>query len=670
MRTRGVKKSPGPRKGTKTPTKVSGDESEVEAEAFEAGVSEAEHLQVDVKMDGDGRVIEVPSSDAEIELDIDLKSESRDANAKASTVAGTDYTAGVASVVSAEASGHVIGASLDPFEVEIGAKNVKFDEEMSEMPKETEAVNTADDEGDEKLERNNEGEEVKGIEEDCSQIEDEVEDEYEDDDEKDGEKVNDYVDVDHSYEVENFKDNATGKDNEISSVHTLSVMHYSKAISECRKQKRREVFIGGLNKEATEEEIRAVFEKVGKVSEIRLIRNLKSGKNKGYAFVRYADPLEAGKAVDELSRAEVHGQPCRVLPSEENDILYLGNIGKDWRKENVIETLKKYDVESVEDVTLIEDPQNEECHQGFGFLEFSTHSDALKAFKRLQKPDAIFGGETSAKVAWAQLLDEPDEAVMLQVKSVFLDGIPSAWDEQRVKELCGKYGEIEEVDLGHKKSSSKKKKFGFIKYATREGAMACIMAINYSEVVEGEQKVTLRARLAKPVQKRRGVTRGIRGGFPIGQDVGGQVGAGSARKDRESKDHVRKRIGKSRSQRKGQKANIVETLASRSGDQVNEDTASLEQTLSIGETASLRPQKKSRKNKRNLSRRNSFAATEEGAYAQNAGRAGVRNYDADRYCGNVGGYRESRGRKRSYSDLFLVLSMQGFHIMKALIGSQ
>ncbi|KAL6005140.1 hypothetical protein ACLOJK_005702 [Asimina triloba] len=75
-------------------------------------------------------------------------------------------------------------------------------------------------------------------------------------------------------------------------------------ISERRRRRKTEVFIGGLDKDAKEEDIRKVFEKVGEIPEIRLMMNSQTGKNKGYAFLRYASAADAKRAVTELAKVE------------------------------------------------------------------------------------------------------------------------------------------------------------------------------------------------------------------------------------------------------------------------------------------------------------------------------------------------------------------------------
>lgn len=74
---------------------------------------------------------------------------------------------------------------------------------------------------------------------------------------------------------------------------------------ERQKKRRTEIFIGGLDKSASEEDIRKAFEEVGEVLEVRLMMNGKTGKNKGYAFLRFALASDAKKALARYPKIEV-----------------------------------------------------------------------------------------------------------------------------------------------------------------------------------------------------------------------------------------------------------------------------------------------------------------------------------------------------------------------------
>lgn len=84
----------------------------------------------------------------------------------------------------------------------------------------------------------------------------------------------------------------------------------------------------------------------------------------------------------------------------------------------MVETLKGFGVEGVEHLDLPDDPNNEGKSKGFAFLEFSSHSDAMAAFQRLRKPDAVLGCDRSAKVSFAQTPINPSEELLLQVNNI------------------------------------------------------------------------------------------------------------------------------------------------------------------------------------------------------------------------------------------------------------
>lgn len=152
---------------------------------------------------------------------------------------------------------------------------------------------------------------------------------------------------------------------------------------------------------------------------------------------------------------QINGKQCGVTPSQDSDTLFLGNICKTWSKEavsilvcsmlpsssiyqkslhfvdisevvnflNVLlqllfqlkEKLKHYGVNNVEDVTLVEDSNNDGMNRGFAFLEFSSRSEAMDAFKRLQKRDVVFGVDRPAKVSFADSFIDPGDEIMAQV---------------------------------------------------------------------------------------------------------------------------------------------------------------------------------------------------------------------------------------------------------------
>lgn len=64
------------------------------------------------------------------------------------------------------------------------------------------------------------------------------------------------------------------------------------------------LYVGNLNFDATEDQVRELFATHGEVAEVKIIMDRFSGRSRGFAFVRMATTEGATKAKDAL-----HGQP-------------------------------------------------------------------------------------------------------------------------------------------------------------------------------------------------------------------------------------------------------------------------------------------------------------------------------------------------------------------------
>ncbi|XP_028100854.1 polyadenylate-binding protein 1-A-like isoform X1 [Camellia sinensis] len=283
-------------------------------------------------------------------------------------------------------------------------------------------------------------------------------------------------------------------------------------ITDRKKKKDFEIFIGRLDKGAVEDDLIEVFGKFGEIKAARIVRHPTTNKSRGFAFIQYVTVEQAKNALSALNEGiQVRGKHVVISASQDNDTLYMGNICKLWTKEHVLGTLKSYGVENIEEIYLPDDPQKEGKIKGFALLEFSTHSDAMAAFQRLRKPDAVFGRDRSAKVAFAQTPMHPNQEILSQVKTVYVEGLTDAGNKEKVKEICTQYGEVVKVQLPQS-LGSKRKYFGFITFTSRESALACVEGINNAHI---GQEVKVKANIAKPHFKGWLQKQGTRGGFKV-----------------------------------------------------------------------------------------------------------------------------------------------------------
>ena len=74
----------------------------------------------------------------------------------------------------------------------------------------------------------------------------------------------------------------------------------------------KKLFVGSLPFATTSDELRAIFEKVGAVSEANVVMDKMSGRSRGFGFVEMTADEDAKKAIDTLNGTEVGGRKIFV----------------------------------------------------------------------------------------------------------------------------------------------------------------------------------------------------------------------------------------------------------------------------------------------------------------------------------------------------------------------
>jgi len=73
------------------------------------------------------------------------------------------------------------------------------------------------------------------------------------------------------------------------------------------------IYVGNISYTLSEEDISKIFEVMGQVEAVKLIRDKRTGKSKGYCFIEMSDKKEAMEAINTLDGKEVAGRNLRVI---------------------------------------------------------------------------------------------------------------------------------------------------------------------------------------------------------------------------------------------------------------------------------------------------------------------------------------------------------------------
>ena len=77
------------------------------------------------------------------------------------------------------------------------------------------------------------------------------------------------------------------------------------------------IYVGNLNYNTNEDDLKEVFEAHGKVESAKIITDKYSGRSKGFGFVEMPDEDEAKQAIDKLDGSEVFGRNIKVNQARE-----------------------------------------------------------------------------------------------------------------------------------------------------------------------------------------------------------------------------------------------------------------------------------------------------------------------------------------------------------------
>jgi RNA recognition motif-containing protein len=76
------------------------------------------------------------------------------------------------------------------------------------------------------------------------------------------------------------------------------------------------IYVGNLSFSATEQDVRSLFERHGKVESVKLIMDRETGKPRGFGFVDM-EQGEAQGAIQALNGHQMNGRPLRVNEAQE-----------------------------------------------------------------------------------------------------------------------------------------------------------------------------------------------------------------------------------------------------------------------------------------------------------------------------------------------------------------
>jgi heterogeneous nuclear ribonucleoprotein R len=252
-----------------------------------------------------------------------------------------------------------------------------------------------------------------------------------------------------------------------------------------------EVYIGGIQQDVTEEDLKEFAESIGEVVEVRIMKGKDSNANKGFAFVNFSNVDLASKAIQNLNNSALKGRRIKCSESQAKHRLFIGNIPRSWDDEDLQKAVDNVGP-GVTAVELVKDTKNPGSNRGFAFIDYYNHKCAEYSRQKMSNPTFKLD-DNSPTVSWAEQ-KSGESSPASQVKSLYVKNLPKDITQEKLKQLFEHHGRITKVVVPPIKAGQEKNRIGFVHFADRSSA---VNALKKTETYEIDGKM-LECAFAKP----------------------------------------------------------------------------------------------------------------------------------------------------------------------------
>ncbi|XP_030073205.1 polyadenylate-binding protein 1 [Microcaecilia unicolor] len=244
------------------------------------------------------------------------------------------------------------------------------------------------------------------------------------------------------------------------------------------------LYVGDLHPDVTEAMLYEKFSPAGPILSIRVCRDMITRRSLGYAYVNFQQPADAERALDTMNFDVIKGKPVRIMWSQRDPSLRKSGVGNIFIKnlDKSIDNKALYDTFSAfGNILSCKVVCDENGSKGYGFVHFETQEAAERAIEKmngmlLNDRKVFVGRFKSRKEREAELGARAKEFTNVYIKNFGED-----MDDERLKEVFGKYGPALSVKV-MTDESGKSKGFGFVSFERHEDAQKAVDDMNGKEL--------------------------------------------------------------------------------------------------------------------------------------------------------------------------------------------
>lgn len=262
------------------------------------------------------------------------------------------------------------------------------------------------------------------------------------------------------------------------------------------------IYVGNLTPTIGEDDLNNEFQKFGRITDIEVKRDRRTGRCQGHAFITFTRSMYADFALEEMNGSVLDGKfdgrrikvtkrqappkdrnPAPRHPSgesNEGNTIFVGNLPHSADEDLIRQKFENFG--KIIEVQVIRDHETKNC-RGYGFVTYSRPEHAKDAVDAMD--GAPLGGKfegrrlnVSMKKKTDTAKDTNNEDGSVSELTLHIDNLAPKVSEDDLRNNFQRFGQVEDVQVIRDRDTKKCRGYGFVTYRTKLHAQDALDEMN------------------------------------------------------------------------------------------------------------------------------------------------------------------------------------------------
>jgi len=254
------------------------------------------------------------------------------------------------------------------------------------------------------------------------------------------------------------------------------------------------VFVDNLSPNVAEAMLFKTFNQVGIISSARVVRDSRTGKSLGQAYLNFVDPVDANKALTTMNGKLIDGRPVRIRRKRWETNLFVKNIPQEVTREELQEKFEECG--KIASCRIIEESKSSVGggHKGYGYMRFHDQCGADKAVDKASSREGVVLHGKRIDVQYYQNWKERTHQMNMNEHSytcIHVKGYPASWTKRNVEALfrTDRTKEPIEIDFAVKEDGSSKT-YSYASFEDHESAVEALKELQ-GQRIDNDHKLVV-----------------------------------------------------------------------------------------------------------------------------------------------------------------------------------